>query len=298
MKEFRGTGVALVTPFLENGSVDFEGVDRLLSFTGEALDYYVVMGTTGESATLNNREKEAVLRHVVEHSRGGLPVVYGIGGNNTAQVTDMIRATDLEGVSAILSVSPYYNKPSQAGIIAHYRAIADASPLPLILYNVPGRTMSNLTANTTITLSEHPNIIGIKEASGDLNQIQEIFEGVSNGFFITSGDDLLTPDIIRIGGIGVISVLANGFPKQFSAITQAALAGDFERSQTLKSPFKTINPLIYQESNPVGIKEVLRQKGICGNQVRLPLLKATTSLSSRLAQILDEYQNDLRIQIT
>ena len=298
MKEFRGTGVALVTPFLEDGSVDFEGVDRLLSFTGEVLDYYVVMGTTGESATLNNREKEAVLRHVVAHSRGGLPVVYGIGGNNTAQVTDMIRATDLEGVSAILSVSPYYNKPSQAGIIAHYRAIADASPLPLILYNVPGRTMSNLTANTTITLSEHPNIIGIKEASGDLNQIQEIFEGASNGFFITSGDDLLTPDIIRIGGIGVISVLANGFPKQFSAITQAALAGDFERSQALKSPFKTINPLIYQESNPVGIKEVLRQKGICGNQVRLPLLKATTSLSSRLAQILDEYQNDLRIQIT
>ena len=298
MKEFRGIGVALVTPFLEDGSVDFEGVDRLLSFTGEALDYYVVMGTTGESATLNNREKEAVLRHVVAHSRGGLPVVYGIGGNNTAQVTDMIRATNLEGVSAILSVSPYYNKPSQAGIIAHYRAIADASPLPLILYNVPGRTMSNLTANTTITLSEHPNIIGIKEASGDLNQIQEIFEGASNGFFITSGDDLLTPDIIRIGGIGVISVLANGFPKQFSAITQAALAGNFERSQALKSPFKTINPLIYQESNPVGIKEVLRQKGICGNQVRLPLLKATTSLSSRLAQILDEYQNDLRIQIT
>lgn len=284
MEQFRGTGVALVTPFQEDGSVDFEGLKNLLEFTAKGVEYYVVMGTTGESATTTSEEKNAVLAFVKANNPTNLPIVYGIGGNNTAQVIETIRSTDLEGVSAILSVSPYYNKPSQAGIIAHYEAIAEASPKPVILYNVPGRTMSNLSASTTIALSEHPNIIGIKEASGNFDQIQEIFDQTADGFFITSGDDLLTTDIMKIGGIGAISVLANGFPNEFSALVNAALKGDYEKSQVITDSFSTVNPLMFEESNPVGIKEVLRQKGVCGSQVRLPLLKATASLSDRIAQ--------------
>ena len=284
MELFRGTGVALVTPFAEDGSVDFEGLKRLLEFTAEGVDYYVVMGTTGESATLTAQEKTSVLDFVKTNNTKNLPIVYGIGGNNTAQVIETIRTSDLNGVEAILSVSPYYNKPSQAGIIAHYQAIADVSPRPIILYNVPGRTMSNLTAATTIELSKHPNIIGIKEASGNLNQIKAIHDQTSDDFFITSGDDLLTSDIIEIGGIGAISVLANGFPVEFSRVSDTALQDDFTESKAICASFETTNSMMFEESNPVGIKEVLRQKGICGGQVRLPLLPASAQLRGKIAQ--------------
>lgn len=286
MEKFQGTGVALVTPFKLDGSVDFEGLVKLLDFTGVAVDYYVVLGTTGESATTSVNEKAKILHFIKENNSRNLPIVYGIGGNNTLQVAEHIASADLEGVDAILSVSPYYNKPSQAGIIAHYKYLADRSPVPIILYNVPGRTMSNITAETTIALSKHANIIGIKEASGDLDQCRKIVNGMDSNFFLTSGDDLLTSNLIEMGGIGVISVLANGFPLEFCEITKAALAGDIDKSQSITVSFENINALMYAESNPVGVKEVLHQKGVCSNAVRLPLLPATDTLKTEIAQLL------------
>jgi len=286
MEKFQGTGVALVTPFNADSSVDFDGLARLLEFTGEAVDYYVVLGTTGESATTSPEEKARILQFVKDNNPKNLPIVYGIGGNSTIQVAKDIAEADLDGVDAILSVSPYYNKPSQAGIIAHYEYLADRSPLPIILYNVPGRTMSNIMAETTLVLSKHSNIIGIKEASGDLDQCRKIINGMDSNFFLTSGEDLLTTDLIEMGGIGVISVLANGFPTEFCAIATSALAGEITRSQAATASFEKINSLMYVESNPVGVKEVLRQKGVCSNFVRLPLLGATPALNAQIADLL------------
>ncbi len=286
MEKFQGTGVALVTPFNADSSVDFNGLAQLLEFTGQAVDYYVVLGTTGESATTSTEEKAQILQFVKDNNPKNLPIVYGIGGNSTIQVAKDIAEADLEGVDAILSVSPYYNKPSQAGIIAHYEYLADRSPLPIILYNVPGRTMSNIMAETTLALSKHSNIIGIKEASGNLDQCQKIINGMDTNFFLTSGDDLLTTDLIEMGGIGVISVLANGFPAEFCDIAKSALAGDITKSQAATASFEKINSLMYVESNPVGVKEVLRQKGVCANFVRLPLLSATSTLKAQITDLL------------
>ncbi|HEY9116232.1 MAG TPA: 4-hydroxy-tetrahydrodipicolinate synthase [Roseivirga sp.] len=286
MEKLNGTGVALITPFTEKGAIDYDALKRVLDFTGEGVDYYVVLGTTGEVATMTKDEKRAVLSFVKENNNKGLPIVYGIGGNNTAAVLEEIQLTDFEGVDAILSVSPYYNKPSQAGIIAHFSAIASACPVPVIVYNVPGRTMSNMLATTTLTLSKHPNIIGIKEASGNLDQCQEIANNKAEDFLLLSGDDLITKEIIEMGGKGVISVLANGFPVEFSKIARLALAEKFEESKAISDSFEDINPLMYIESNPVGIKEVLRQKGICGNHVRLPLLPASKELERKISGLL------------
>ncbi len=287
MEKFKGTGVALVTPFHSDGSVDFDGLARVLEYTGQGVDYYVVLGTTGESATTNAEEKAEILQFVKDNNPKKLPIVYGAGGNNTAQVARDIQDADLDGVEAILSISPYYNKPSQAGIVAHYQYLADNSPLPIILYNAPGRTMSNISAETTLTLSKHPNIIGTKEASGNFDQFRKIVDGMGPDFFLTSGDDLLTTEIMELGGIGVISVLANGFPNEFSGIARTALAGDFDKSRAITSSFEEINPLMYAESNPVGIKEVLHQKGICSNEVRLPLVKASPTLKAQIARLVE-----------
>ncbi len=286
MKKFEGTGVALVTPFNSDGSVDFDGLAKLLVFTGQAVDYYVVNGTTGESATTSAKEKAEILAFVKSNNPKGLPIVYGAGGNNTLQVAEDISKADLNGVDALLSVSPYYNKPSQAGIVAHFEYLADRSPVPIMLYNVPGRTMSNMTAETTLKLSKHSNIIGIKEASHDLDQCQKIINGMESDFFLTSGDDLLTTDIIEMGGIGVISVLANGVPVEFCQIAKTALNGDITQSNLISSSFEKLNPLMYAESNPVGLKEILRQKGVCSNNVRLPLLEATDHLKTEIAKLL------------
>ncbi len=288
MEDLKGTGVALVTPLQEDGSVDFNGLKRLLEFTAEGVDYFVVLGTTGESATMSAQEKSKILRFVINNNSKNLPVVYGIGGNNTFQVAKEIEEADLTGVKAILSVSPYYNKPSQEGIKAHYEYLADKSPVPIILYNVPGRTMSNISAETTIALSKHENIIGIKEASGDLGQCQEIIQGMNDDFFLTSGDDLITSELVKMGGIGVISVLANGFPIEFSKVASLALEGNFSDAKEKSNSFEVINPLMYQESNPVGIKEVLRQRGVCGAQVRLPLLPPSDELSAEITSALKE----------
>jgi 4-hydroxy-tetrahydrodipicolinate synthase len=279
--------VALVTPFTPDLAVDYAGWRHLLDFCIEGgVEYLVVNGTTGESPTTTATEKAALLRMAVEHVAGRVPLVYGIGGNDTVAVEELFRTTDLSGVAAILSASPAYNKPSQAGLIAHYTRLADASPLPVILYNVPGRTASNLTAETTLRLARHANIIGIKEASGNMEQCLAIAAGKPKEFLLLSGDDMLTPALIACGAEGIISVLGNAFPKRFSDLTRAALAGDFAAARDGLFRLLTLNPLMYEESNPVGVKAALEALGVCGAAVRLPLLEATEGLKDRIRRAL------------
>ncbi|MTI20566.1 4-hydroxy-tetrahydrodipicolinate synthase [Fulvivirga sp. RKSG066] len=283
MKKLHGTGVALVTPFNQHKNVDYDGLKNLLEATAKkGVDYYVVQGTTGESATTTSAEKAEILQFVRDNNAQNLPIVYGLGGNNTQAVLDTIKTTNFEGIDAILSVSPYYNKPSQEGIYQHYIAIADASPVPVILYNVPGRTMSNISAETTLRLAKHKNIIGVKEASGNLEQAMTISHNKPSDFMLISGDDMLTGPLYAIGAVGVISVLANAFGDHFKSIKEGAFNGDFNQVQKALFPLLQINPLMYAESNPVGIKEVLASQGVCENYVRLPLLEATEDLKKSI----------------
>ncbi len=276
MNQFYGTGVALATPFNDDYTIDYNGLEKLIDHTIKGgVDYLVALGTTGEVATLNATEKKQVLAACLKYNAGRVPVVYGIGGNNTQAVLDEIANTDFTGIDAILSVSPYYNKPSQAGIIAHYRAIADACPVPVILYNVPGRTMSNLSAETTLSLANHPNIIGIKEASGNLEQCMRIAAGKPQDFLLISGDDLMTKALYGIGGVGVISVLANALPETFHKLCHGTESESREAAFSLLE----INDLMYKEGNPVGIKNLLCHLGICDDQVRLPMLRASMELN-------------------
>ncbi|MCM0041183.1 MAG: 4-hydroxy-tetrahydrodipicolinate synthase [Algoriphagus sp.] len=280
MNAFKGTGVALVTPFLEDRQVDFPSLERLIHHViAGGVDYLVLLGTTGESATLTSTEKAEVLKACVEYNKGRVPLMLGLGGNATQKLIDEIEQTDFYGVAGLLSVSPYYNKPTQDGIIAHYRALADASPVPLVLYNIPGRTMSNLTATTTLTLSHHPNIVGIKEASGNLEQCMQIAASMPKDFLLLSGDDLLTKPIQSIGGSGVISVLANALPATFKTLIEE------DGSSSIQAAFSLLklNGLMYEEGNPVGIKNLLLHLGIIQtDQVRLPLLRASQSLSEKI----------------
>jgi 4-hydroxy-tetrahydrodipicolinate synthase len=240
------------------------------------------MGTTGESVTVNADEKKQVLEFVRRNNPSGLPIVFGIGGNNTQNVIDIIGTTDLSGVDAILSVSPYYNKPSQEGIFQHFSRIADASPVPIILYNVPGRTSSNITAETTLRLAEHPNIVGVKEASGNLEQCMKIAQKKPKDFLLISGDDLLTVPIYSIGGKGVISVLANALPVTFRKMKEFSFAGQFEKASKEQFSLLEINGPMFEEANPVGIKQLLKEIGICENFVRLPLIEASEGLKQKI----------------
>lgn len=294
MKALYGTGVALVTPFDEEGNIDFASLKRLLVHTAKGVDYYVVQGTTGESATLTKEEKRKVLSFVIQNNRKKLPIVYGIGGNNTAQVLEEIEATDFKHISAILSVSPYYNKPSQEGIVHHFNFVADSSPVPVILYNVPGRTASNLAATTTLRLARHKNILGVKEASGNLEQCMKIAKEKPAGFMLISGDDLLTLPIYAIGGVGVISVLANAFPVTFRKMKNHAFAGDYAKAQKELFKLVDINGPMYEEGNPVGVKQVLHEMGICGPNVRLPLVQASDSLVRKIREIYAENKRSLQ----
>ncbi len=283
-----GTGVALVTPFNEDESIDYNGLKKLLEHTAkDGVDYYVVQGTTGESVTTTSDEKKAILQFVKEHNPKNLPIVYGLGGNNTRQVIEQIKATDLSGVAALLSVSPYYNKPSQAAIIKHFEMIAEASPVPVILYNVPGRTASNLTAATTLALAQHQNIIGIKEASGQIEQAMEISANMPKDFLLISGDDMLTVPLYSIGAKGVISVLANSFSGIFKTMKDHAFKGDYPQAAQAAFKLLKINPLMYAESNPVGIKHVLKLQGICEDYVRMPLLAASEELKQKIQQVVN-----------
>lgn len=280
MNAFKGTGVALITPFHEDYSIDFDSLKRLINHViSGGVDYLVILGTTGEAATLTSSEKKSIIKACLEYNDGRVPVMLGIGGNNTQAILDEIESTDFYGIAAILSVSPYYNKPSQAGIIAHYTAIADASPVPVVLYNIPGRTMSNMSAATTLALSRHPNIIGMKEASGNLEQCMQISAAMPKDFLLLSGDDLLTKAMMSIGGSGVISVLANAFPQTFKNLTQ----GDHQTALEATFSLLALNSLMYVEGNPVGIKNLLFHMGIIsGDQVRLPMLRASLELSHQI----------------
>jgi 4-hydroxy-tetrahydrodipicolinate synthase len=282
MKTLYGTGVALVTPFSDDHEVDFKSLKKLLTHTARGVDYYVVMGTTGEAATISKDEKKQILDFVRKNNRNGLPIVYGIGGNHTAEVVAAIKETDLDGVAAILSVSPYYNKPSQEGIIEHFNTVADAAPVPVILYNVPGRTASNLTAETTLRLADHPNIVAVKEASGNLEQCMAIARKKPKDFLLISGDDLLTVPLYSIGAKGVISVLANAFPVVFRKMKDNAFAGNYARASQESFKLLDINGPMYEEGNPVGLKALLSQLGICGKAVRLPLVVASSALQKKI----------------
>lgn len=286
MKQLVGTGVAMVTPFRRDGGVDFSALTALTKHLIKGkVDYLVVMGTTGESATLSKDEKGAVLSMVLEANNGKLPVVYGVGGNCTADVCQQLNNLDAEGLSAILSVSPYYNKPTQKGIYEHYMAVAGSSPLPIILYNVPGRTSSNVAAETTLQLAtDSGNIVAVKEASGSLDQVTAILKDRPKNFLVISGDDTLSLPMIASGADGVISVVANAYPKQYSKLISSARAGEFERSRKLQYQLFDLINMLFEEGNPAGVKYVLNQLGVCETKVRLPLVGISRSLANRLSE--------------
>jgi len=282
---FEGTGVALVTPLTSDLQVDFNGLARLLEHTS-SLDFWVVNGTTGESPTITVSERQEILKFIHKHNPHNKPIMYGVGGNNTQRVLHMIEKIDFAQIQGILSVCPYYNKPTQEGLYQHYNAIADAAPVPVMLYNVPGRTSVNIEAQTTLRLAEHPNIMGIKEATNDYQQIKAIGSQKPNDFLLTAGNDDTTIDIIRNGGCGVISVLANALPDQMSQMVAYSRTGQWEQAQQVLKALLPVNPLMYKESNPVGIKKLLEHMGICTAKVRLPLVEASAALSLELQQYL------------
>ncbi|MEX0966849.1 MAG: 4-hydroxy-tetrahydrodipicolinate synthase [Bacteroidia bacterium] len=280
----KGTGVAVVTPFDKNEKLDANCLSGILNHLVKgSVEYLVLLGTTGESVTVTEDEKHEILRIAKEMVNGRIPLILGIGGNNTQSVLDKIRSTDFSGISGLLSVGPYYNKPSQTGIYQHYMRIADHSPVPVILYNVPARTSSNISASTTLALAkDHSNIIGMKEASGNFDQCMEIISGRPDGFFVISGDDLLTLPLIATGFDGVISVIANAFPQDFSDMTRASLAGDFPHARTLHYKLLPFIRDIFAEGNPSGIKALLTAMDLCENHLRLPMSPISTELYDKM----------------
>jgi len=289
INELKGTGVALVTPFKPDLTIDFAALEKIVSHVADnGVNYLVVNGTTGESATTTAQEKRQLLDFVLAHNPKKLPVVYGIGGNNTQQILDDIKAIDLTGVAAVLSVSPYYNKPTQEGLYRHYNAIADASPKPIVMYNVPGRTASNMEAATTLRLAKHPNIVAVKEAVHDMAQIMAIAKDKPDDFWLISGDDMLTLSMVALGGQGVISVMANALPGPFSTMVQLALNQELPKARGILHQLMQINPLMYKESNPVGVKQAMKELGLCEPHVRMPLLKASDELAHAIQLVLNE----------
>lgn len=276
--DLRGLGVALITPFKEDNSIDFEALSRLVQFHLESgTDYIVALGTTAETPTLSKKEKNDVVRFIVKQVDGKIPVVMGLGGNNTAGVVNDLENNDFSGISALLSVAPYYNKPTQEGLYRHYCALSQASPLPVILYNVPGRTGVNITAETTLRLARDcDNIIAVKEASGDLGQIRAIIDKSPEGFHVISGDDAITSDVIALGGIGVISVFANAFPVEMAWLVKSALEGNAAGARhKMNDDFDALFHLMFVEGNPAGIKCLLYLRGMIHNILRLPLVSVS-----------------------
>lgn len=287
--QLRGVGVALVTPFESNGAIDFVGFERLIEHCiSGGVDYFVVNGTTAENPSLSEEEKYEALDFVLDKNAGRLPVVFGIGGNNTAAVCQELQAFSRNGVSAILSASPYYNKPSQEGIYQHYAALSAVTSLPIILYNVPGRTSSNMLASTTLRLAhDFDNIIGIKEASGDLDQITMLILDRPLGFSVISGDDNLTFAMLGLGADGVISVSGQGVPEVFCKMYDEFILGNFNASRTAHLSLFKLTNLLFAEGNPAGVKALLSHRGICGPAVRLPLVEASKQLDSSIKSALN-----------
>lgn len=285
MKKLQGLGVALVTPFDKKFRVDFEGLSKLLVSAG-ASDYWVVHGTTGESATTDSTERKEILQLIQTHNVRQLPLVYGLGGNDTQQLLWQVEQMNFQGIDAILSVNPYYNKPSQAGIYEHYKCLAAVSPVPIILYNVPARTGSTIAPDTVIRLSELPNIVGIKEASGDLVACMEIAKNKPADFLLISGDDMMTIPIMSIGGVGVISTLANAFSKQMHLMIEAVRNNDYATASKHQFDMLPFQKFITKGGNPVATKQILAMLGICEPYVRLPLVSLEEPFLQEIQQIM------------
>jgi 4-hydroxy-tetrahydrodipicolinate synthase len=286
MKEHIGTGTALITPFNNDHSIDFDALSRIIEQQiAGGTNYFVMLGTTGESATLSNEEKSAVVSHIKKVNAGRLPLVLGVGGNNTSDVVEQLKSLDTDGLTAILSVSPYYNKPNQQGIIYHYTEVANASPLPIILYNVPGRTGSNMTASTQLELAKHPNIVATKEASGNMEQVMSILKDKPSDFLVISGDDALTFPILACGGSGVISVINHIFPRTFSGMVKSALQGDIIAARAAHERVLESSIAIFADGSPGGIKTMLHEKQLCGTAVRPPLWQVNAQVDENLRKL-------------
>ena len=290
MKKFEGTGVAIVTPFLDDTQVDYEALGRVVNHVIEGgVNYIVVMGTTGEASTLSLDEKKSVLSSVNEAVAGRVPLVVGIGGNNTAEVIRTFGELDLKGIDGILSVAPYFNKPSQNGLFHHFKTISENSPLPLIIYNVPGRTSCNIASETCLKLAhECRNIVAVKEASGDLTHIMKIIKGKPEGFLVISGDDMLTLPIMAAGGAGVISVLANAYPMECSSLVNHLMKNDYIAARELQQSLIERIELCFADGNPSGIKGFLSIMKLCRNNLRLPLVPVNQTVYSRILKAVEE----------
>ena len=291
LSSLHGLGVAMVTPFNEQGNVDFPALQRMVEHQIEGgTAFLVVLGTTGETPTLSAAEQRRVVDFVLEVNAGRLPVVVGVTGNNTAELCERIHDWDVNGVAAFLVATPAYNKPGQDGLKAHYTAVADAAQRPVILYNVPGRTSCNMSASTTLALAEHPNVIGIKEASGDMEQIGDILAGRPAHFAVWSGDDALAMPTVAMGAEGLISVLGNAFPKPMTAMVEQASFGQTHEARSTHAALKPLMALMFEEGNPAGIKAAMNHLGLCEGDVRLPLTKASAALKDKLYAAIAELE--------
>jgi 4-hydroxy-tetrahydrodipicolinate synthase len=288
--KFTGMGVALITPFKEDESVDFDALNRLLDYQLQnGTDYLVVLGTTAETPTLSQEEKEEIVRVVLAKAGGRIPIVLGVGGNNTKAIVEEVKNRNFDGIDAILSVVPYYNKPSQEGLFQHYCAIAEASKIPVILYNVPGRTGVNMTAETTLRLAwAYDNIIAIKEASGNIVQMNDIIKNKPKDFMVISGDDGITYPLIAMGAVGVISVIGNAFPKEFSRMVRLGLQGNYDAARVIHHRFTELFDLLFVDGNPAGAKCMLSIMGYIENKLRLPLVPTRITTFEKMRLVLDE----------
>jgi 4-hydroxy-tetrahydrodipicolinate synthase len=291
MQKFYGTGVALVTPFKSDLSVDFDALNKLVEFNiSSGTDYLVISGTTGEGATISNIEKYEIVKSIVTTNKGRVSLVLGIGGNNTAEVIEELKSTDLDSIDGILSVAPYYSKPTQEGFYQHFKAISEASPKPIILYNVPGRTAKNMLPETTLRLArDFENIIAVKEAGNNTQQYLELLKDKPKDFLIISGDDDLAAGVVLAGGAGVISVIGQAFPKEFSNMINLALEGKAKEAYDIHFKLMDIIDYIFEENNPAGVKFVLESLGICKKNVRLPLVVASPELQRKIAGFIDNF---------
>lgn len=289
--KLRGTGVALVTPFTKNGAIDFNGLEKVIDYSVKGgVEYVVTLGTTGESVNLTKEEKLEILDFTIEKTAGRVPVVAGFGGNSTHLVIKEIEQFHFKGVDAILSVSPYYNKPTQEGIYQHYKAIAAAAPKPVILYNVPGRTSSNMLATTTLRLAQVENIIGMKEASGDFAQCMQIAKNKPKDFLLVSGDDNITLGLLSYGFDGVISVVGQAFPKIFTEMVRQGLKGNFAEARNLHYKLNDITDMLFAEGNPGGVKYALEVLGVCESHLRLPLVSISDDLKKKMKSAIDKLE--------
>ena len=288
--KFKGMGVALITPFKQDNSVDFESLGKLIDYQiKNGADYMVVCGTTAETPTLSSAERQAVIDFAKDRIAGRVPIVLGLGGNNTMAIVESLKNDDFSGIDAILSVVPYYNKPSQEGIYQHYKTISENSKVPVILYNVPGRTGVNMTAETTLRIArECSNVVAIKEASGNINQMNDIIKNKPKDFMVISGDDGITFPLITMGAVGVISVIGNAFPAEFSKMVRLALNGDYESARQIHHEFTELFDLLFVDGNPAGVKCMLSMMGYIENKLRLPLVPTRITTMEKMKLILDK----------